>query len=226
MLSDLISKSSQEVSAEGFQFAIRSIITPELRDCIRFSDRVGRNEADYNIALNMVATFMKKLVKNEEILNGESKVIRKIEKYHHQDVPIRPVDHLIEFVLAYWPKHRWFTPSFMWLRMRQRRSIIKLPITTVTKTVIDKQTVNHYHCIPWSLKNSGHEARFLLWGGEYYDGTPEEWGDLKEMRDYIMAGFLGRGFPVADRYVEAYEHWSRVADMAYKSSMKSRKYGG
>ena len=124
---------------------------------------------------SLVSTFAKRLVKREERLRVvESTEKKNIELYY--SVPSRPVDHLFTFLGHYLP---WFNQFIV-----KERAAVK---DVVTVENVRQNVIEHYHLLP--MEGEGYEVRYYLmsWDGQYYDGSPTEWNDLKKIRDYIGA---------------------------------------
>lgn len=128
-------------------------------------------------------------------------------------VPSRPVDHLIEFLRAYLPSR---IGEWLWLRFAQEDTI---PVERSTHKTITQYITKHYHLIPEHLADSrAGVIRFIDgWQGDHYSGTPKEWGDLVELRDYILSG--------TDKWVcqDTGELLSQLSQIQYLAAMTKRK---
>lgn len=204
-----LSLTEDRVQLERMVFASKMIIPPELHSSLKMS--VDRDVCSNDMVVSLCALFMKKLVHSEPVAETKEESTETVSGTH--PVPSRPVDHLIEFLVSICPISRLSD----WLINKQQLASVD---TEVCKLTTNKTTVNHYHVIPWDLNSrQGSTVTFVSWKGTHYEGTPEEWGDLKKIRQFILDA-EERGDPYRAELL-----WYEVKRMARESKLGSQRHG-
>lgn len=203
------SLTEKTINLEKLILYVRKVITPDLHKSMMVT--VDENPMDMNVAVTLSALFMKKLAKAEPVVE-ESEYVTESCGDDFILVPSRPIDHLLKFLASVCP----IKSMSEWISGKQEldRIRIKYPDFVTKKT-----QVNHYHVIPWELdKSKETRVRFVFWDGEHYDGGPEEWGDLKAIRDFVM-----NSETVGDP-CRAEMLWYEARRMAYQSKVKAGRH--
>lgn len=166
------SQQCQQYYAEAVQFYINRELPAAIARNTKF--HVNQRSDSFDWVVSLVSTFAKRLVKSEEVVGPATETYESSDVSFVTFVPKRPVDYLIKFIACYIP---WFN-RFYW--QAPEKHTVPMAVKKITNTVH-----NHYHLLP--MEGQGHEMRYHLmsWDGEYYDGSPTEWGDLKAIRDFL-----------------------------------------
>ena len=161
----------QQYFAEAVQLCIRR----ELPEAVAMNTKfyLRPNVDDMGWVASFVSTFAKRLAKSDVVKRTVESIEKKnIELYYMK--PSRPIDHLFTFIGYYLP---WFNQFIL-----KEKTAVR---DVVTVENIKQDIVEHYHLLP--MEGNGREMRYYLmsWDGEYYDGSPTEWNDLKAIRDFL-----------------------------------------
>jgi len=168
------------------------------------------------VGVALYCKLMKSLVKSE--VEVEESDLEKIEECpgDHIYIPARPVDHLLEFLSLVCPVRSLSS----WIESKKQETcIVVKDVYNVKEKHIHR---NHYHLMPWdpSFGDRQTQYRFMSWGGDYYEGSPMEWGHLKDLR---------RAIESADRMMGPYDYekkWFDIHALMHKQECERRSIEG
>lgn len=166
------SQQCQQYYAEAVQCCINRELPAAIARNTKFY--VNQRSDSFDWVVSLVSTFAKRLVKSE-LVSRETESAEKRNVWIEYSVPDRPIDHLFVFLANYVP---WFHGRILYRKERVSQSVDVINAKYVTN--------EHYHLLP--MEGDGHEMRYYLmsWDGEYYDGSPTEWNDLRNVRAFAV----------------------------------------
>jgi len=166
------SQQCQQYYAEAVQCCINRELPAAIARNTKFY--VNQRSDGFDWVVSLVSTFAKRLAKSDTVIGPSTETYESSDVSFITFIPKRPVDYLIKFASYYVP---WFIRFYM---ESPEKHTVPMAVKKITTTVH-----NHYHLLP--MEGQGHEMRYYLmsWDGEYYDGSPTEWNDLKAIRDFL-----------------------------------------